>query len=206
MNGQNIGTFDPTAPADTQSAGLGDDAIRSVKTTMQQVFNDEHNFPSAGGSVVGYHQYGSARPYYGTQSRVSSSGTDGRLMMTSDTSRLFGVGSGGTVFLGGSQSLSVGTDAATAPGRAHWVDEFGLGVTGSNGSQEITIPNSGYSGFPFIQVTPFQHATAGLASTCILSVLTLTPSTFAVAAWETGSLQYQSGIQFFWQSRGTRTL
>lgn len=206
MNGANIGTFDPTAPSDTQSAGLGDDQIRSVKTTMQQVFNDEHAFPSAGGANVGYHLYGSARPFFGTQSRVSSTGTDGRLMVTSDTSRLFGVGSGGTVFFGGSQSLSVGTDADTATGRAYWADEFGIGVTGSDGSVVITIPNSGYSGMPYLMVTGTGAASGDAGLVTILSAQTLTASTFRVSAFDPAVPQYQSGARFFWQSRGTRSL
>lgn len=203
MNGVNIGTFDSTQPPDTQSAGLGDDQIRSTKTTLQQVLDDEHNFPSAGGSAVGYHRLGSARPYFGTQSRVSSSGTDGRLMMTSDTSRLFGVGSGGTVFLGGSQSLSVGTNADTAGGRSHWVEEFGEGITGALGSVAVTFPNSGFSGRPYLSVTPFGPG----VNPFVPVVEAASATAFTVVTYsDTATPTVASNASFFWRSIGTRAL
>src|SRR5690242_18663246 len=96
LGGINAG-WDETVPADSENAGLGAGRIRSLETTVQQVLDSEHNFPASGGANTGYHRLGSARAFYGTQSTVSSSGTDGRLMVTSDTSRLFGTGSGGKI-------------------------------------------------------------------------------------------------------------
>lgn len=202
MNGIAIGTFDPTAPADSQSAGLGDDAIRSVKTTFQQALDDEHVFAAAGGTV-GQHRLGSGRPYFGTQSRVSSSGTDGRLMQTSDTSRLFGVGSGGTVFYGGSRVISVGTDADTATGRSHWVEEFGEGITGGGGLLGVSFPNSGFSGKPYMFLTPI---TIGV-NPFVVSVENLSATSFtAITYTETAGPTVKSGGSFFWRSLGTRAL
>lgn len=153
IGGINAG-WDNTQPADTENAGLGDDRIRSMKTSVQQALDAEHNFPSGGGANTGYHVLGSARPYYGLQSAVSSSGSDGRLMLTSDTSRLFGVGSGGTVLLGGWGSLSVDTTTGiTWPQRAYWALEFGLASSDANGRLQVTFPNSGFSGVPLTQIT-----------------------------------------------------
>jgi hypothetical protein len=110
----------------------------------------EHTWPQSGGDA-GVHLLGSARAYFGPQSTISSAGTDGRLMIASDTSRLFGVGSGGTMLLGGSRMLSVGTDLGfTYPQRHYWAFEMGTSVTGSSGTTHVTIPNSGYSGVPFV--------------------------------------------------------
>lgn len=211
MNGANIGTFDSNSPADTESAGLGDDRIRSTKTTLQQAMDDEHHFPAAGGSVVGYHRLGSARPYVGTQSRVSSSGTDGRLMVTSDTSRLFGVGSGGTMFLGGSQVVSVGTNADTAGGRHHWVEEVGHSRTGSNGSVTITVPNSGFSGEPYVWCQ--QRAVNVSDAEVDFIVVTVSASQFIVQSMGSidGGGTYlhavaRSNVSFYWRSLGTRAL
>src|SRR3989442_6232895 len=101
--------WNENAPADTDSVGQGDDEIRSIKASIRNGMAEEHIWPSASGGNLGVHLLGSARPYYGAQSLVSSSGSDGRLMVTSDTSRLFHVGSAGTMFLGGNGVVTVGT-------------------------------------------------------------------------------------------------
>lgn len=201
MNGANIGTFDLNSPPDTESAGLGDDRIRSTKTTLQQVLDDEHAFPSGGGANVGYHRFGSARPYYGTQSAVSSSGTDGRLMLTSDTSRLFGVGSGGTVLLGGPTAMLGGEYPGTVPQRHYWAEEWGAGTTGSTGSVTITFPRSGFSGLPNVQVTLATPVTGIDAS---LQIHTVDGASVIVSAIGSGS--FLSDQNFFWRSLGSRVL
>jgi hypothetical protein len=107
--------WDETAPADGDVAGLGDDEIRSLKTSLRQGLESEHEWPSTGGSA-GTHLAGSARAYYGTESAVSSADVGGRLMATSDTSRLFGVGSTGTVLFGGATALLTSVRTETFPG------------------------------------------------------------------------------------------
>lgn len=52
IGGSNIG-WDAGQPADTENAGLGDDRIRSLKTSVQEALDNEHNFPSGGGPVPG---------------------------------------------------------------------------------------------------------------------------------------------------------
>lgn len=209
MNGANIGTFDPSTPADTESLGLADDRQRSIKTTFQQVMDDEHNFPAAGGSVVGYHRLGSGRAFFAAQSLVSSSGTDGRFMVASDTSRLFGVGSGGTVLLGaGPGALSIGSVTAhvSFPQRTYWVEEIGLGVTGSDAAVTVTFPNSGFSGTPFTQLTNQIIAGGNPALLSVKSEENATTFTVYSKTDGSGSGASVTGSRFFWRSAGTRVL
>src|SRR5437899_3652299 len=98
------------APAESDIADAA--PIRSIETSVRNAMGSEHNWPSTGGASVGYHLLGSARAFYDVQSNVSSSGTDGRILVTSDTSRLFHVGSAGTVLLGGQNVLSAGSQPA----------------------------------------------------------------------------------------------
>lgn len=201
LNGVSL-TWDETSPADGESAGLGDDRMRSIKSTVRTGLDAEHNWPSAGGSAVGYHVFGSARPFYGAQSTVSSSGTDGRLMMTSDTSRLFGVGSGGTVFLGGPTVLSLGTFPGSNPQRSYWAEEFGQAVF-SSGSTLVTIPNSGFSGMPYFNVT-LVVPVIGLSA--FAQVTAVDASSFVISVLGTSGVFSTSTATVHWSSRGTRTL
>jgi len=191
------------SPADTDSAGLGDDQIRSLKTSVRVGLDSEHVWPSAGGDA-GVHRLGSARPYYDVQSLVSSSGSDGRLMQTSDTSRLFHVGSAGTSLIGGPTVISAGSYPGSAPQRHYWATEFGEGRT-ATGSVLITIPNSGYSGVPYVQVTPKLTNLVTDGGSCILWVQGVGSGSFTVASRLTNGVT-TSSHSFFWQSLGTRVL
>ena len=197
IGGANI-AWDEGKPAGADSLGIGDDQIRSDKTAIRTALAAEHIWESTGGANTGAHVLGSARPFYGTQSAVSSSGSDGRFMATSDTSRLFGVGSGGTVFYGGATVISAGSFPGTVPQRYYWAMEFGQATADVNGAATITIPNSGYSGVPFI------HATA-LSGAAIFAVPGLSPTatTFGVIVYDTAGATV-GGAVFNWQSIGTR--
>lgn len=200
IGGSNI-AWNNSDPPDTESAGLGDDRIRSLKTSVQEGLDNEHNWPSGGGANTGYHRFGSARAYVGTQSLVSSSGSDGRIMLTSDTSRLFHVGSAGTSFIGGPTVISVGSYPGLAPPqRFIWVEEFGDGKTVS-GATQITIPNSGYSGNPFVFLTAFNTNVVAQ----IMTLAAVSPTQFTVRSSAT-DLVGNSTTTFFWRSIGTRTL
>ena len=160
MNGASNVGWDVSLPGDAENSGLGDDRMRSIKTSVAAGLNDEHNWPSADGSGFGYHLQGSARPYFGTQSRVSSSGTESRLMIASDTSQLFGVGSGGTNLIGGPRVISADSyPSGAAPGRYQFVESFGTTVTGAAGNVRVTFPNSGYSNPAVVFVAPFSQGT-----------------------------------------------
>jgi hypothetical protein len=155
----------------------------------------EHTWPQSGGDA-GVHLLGSARAYFGPQSTISSAGTDGRLMIASDTSRLFGVGSGGTMLLGGSRMLSVGTDLGfTYPQRHYWAFEMGTSVTGSSGTTHVTIPNSGFSGVPFVWSSTSNERTVYIEGK--------TPTQFVVTTSFNGALLL---APFDWFSVGTRVL
>lgn len=201
IGGSNI-AWDNTTPPDTESAGLGDDRIRSLKSSIQEGLNNEHNWSSGGGANTGYHLPGSARAFYATQSLVSSSGTDARLMQTSDTSRLFHVGSAGTSLIGGATIISAGSYPGTTPQRHYWALEFGEGVTNSSGSSVVLIPNSGFSGIPFTLVT--QTNTPLVGSAKVLWVGAMTATQFNVSSVNLSG----SGLatNFYWYSIGSRVL
>lgn len=93
-------TWDETDPADADLVGLGAGDIRSTKTNLRGALDSEHHFASSSG-VAGAHRKGSAMAFHGAASAVSSSDTEGRIMITSDTSRLYHVASAVTMFMGG---------------------------------------------------------------------------------------------------------
>lgn len=205
IGGQDGIGWDETAPADSSSAGLGDDHMRSIKTSVRQLVGAEHVFSSGGGNAQGVHLPGSARMWFGAQSAVSSSGTDGRLYWASDTSKLFHPGSGGTCLIGaGPLALSVGSFVGiTFPQRSHLVMELGQGITSSSGSTLVTIPNSGYSGLPFLQVTSIGGPTLSGPDVKVQCV-PVDGVTFVVNSLGDGI--FLSGITFHWQSIGSRAL
>lgn len=207
MNGANIGSFDLNTPADSESMGLADDRMRSIKSTFQQALDDEHAFPSGGGSAVGYHRFGSARPYYGVQSNVSSSGTDGRLMQTSDTSRLFHVGSGGTSLIGGPGVVSIASyPGGAAPQRHYWVEEVGASRTDSSGSTVVTFPNSGFSGVPYSFLQQYMASIGLETGSGGIRVETYSATAMTIVARTNTAAVDTSGVSFFWRSIGTRAL
>lgn len=187
------------APADGDNAGLGDDQIRSVKTSVRIGLDAEHVWPSGGGDA-GVHRIGSARPYYAAQSLVSSTGTDARLMQTSDTSRLFHVGSGGTSLIGGATAILGGGFPGTVPQRHYWAMDFGAQEAGT-GDQEAIAFNSAYSGLPYVVLSA--HTTTN--RTVLLHVRTLTANSMAVSSYLTAG-GFASGHTINWMSMGTRVL
>lgn len=205
INGVNVG-WNEANPADTEKVALGASRMRSIKTATRTGVAAEHNFPSTGGAAFGYHVYGAARTYVGTESRVSSSGTDGRLMTTSDTSRLFAVGSGGTVLLGGATVPSFGSVPWTLPQRHYWAEEFGVGVTNSQGTANVTFPNSGFSGVPQIMLSAYgSHATDTRLSVDTIATTLLTATAFRVYSYNV-SAGTVGPVNFMWRSAGSRVL
>ncbi len=183
--------YDSTSPPDNENAGLGATRIRSLETTVQQVLDSEHNFPAAGGANTGYHRLGSGRVFYDVQSNVSSSGTDGRLQVASDTSRLFHVGSGGTMYLGGANSISANSTPVGGQ-RFQWVQDFGEVNTGSQAVVTVGFANSGYSG--------------GVMALPFVDSLTASGCRILTAAVNNSSFASQTNINVHWSSLGTRTL
>ena len=147
--------WDSTKPANTDQIGSGDDQIRSDKTNLQGALNSEHNFPEGGGSSVGYHLLGSARAFVGNVSAVSSAGTDGRLMVASNRSQFFHVGSDGTMLLGSRDLLQLAGFEAGATGtltqRHQWKVVHVSSTMPSSGSELVSgIGTSAFSGRPFV--------------------------------------------------------
>ena len=197
-------SWDENKPADLDSLGIGDDQIRSDKTAIRTALDAEHYFPSAGGDA-GTHKLGSGRPFYGLQSAVSSTGSDGRLMHTSDTSRLFHVGSGGTSFIGGATAISAGSyPGGAAPQRSYWAMEFGEGRTIS-GSTTLTYPNSGFSAAPFVTLTPRITSLAADGGAAIMWVSGAGATSFAANSRLTDGAS-NSTHSFYWHAIGLRTL
>lgn len=191
-------------PQGSDSIGLGDDEIRSLKTSVRIGLDSEHVWPSGGGDA-GVHRLGSARPYVGTQSLVSSTGTDGRLQWASDTSQFFHVGSGGTAFIGGAQAISAASYPGGAPPQRHqWVQEFGEGKTVS-GSTNITYANSGFSGVPFVTITNRITSLAADGGAAIMWVSGTNATGFTANSRLTNGAT-TSTHSFYWISIGTRVL
>lgn len=216
MNGVVI-AWDEAAPAGSESIGNGDNRIRSMKTDLRNALDDEHVFPSSGGTA-GQHRVGSGRAFYGTQSRVSASTTsapagDGRLMMTSDTTRLFGVGSEGTAFIGGFNVASLGSVVdITMPQRKIVVFESGLSKAGASESNfTITFPNSGFSqiiGAWFtVRRGGSEEATSGSHAHFNLTSLTSTGFDGAVVEDSNGGgVAAKSATSLYWFALGTRAI
>jgi hypothetical protein len=190
--------WNENSPADGDNAGQGDDAIRSLKSSIRVGLDGEHVWPSGGGDA-GVHRLGSARAYVGTQSIVSSAGTDGRLMVTSDTSRLFHVGSAGTSYVGG-QNVIEGPGQPTGGTRFYWAQEVGS-ATLVSGTTTISFPRSGFSSTP----TVILSENPNFGSPLVVAMLNgVTGTQFGVLGHrtDTGAL---ASFDFNWLAIGPRT-
>lgn len=195
-------SWNESNPQDTDSAGLGDDEIRSLKTALRVGLDSEHVWPSGGGDA-GVHRYGAARTYYGAQSLVSSSGTDGRLMQTSDTSRFFHVGSGGSSLIGGASVLLHNSFPDTAPQRHYWAVESGEGRTAS-GATTVAYA-SGFSGVASVVLIPRITSLAADGGAAIMWVSGAGATGFTANSRKTDGAT-TSSHSFYWHSIGTRVL
>lgn len=200
IGGAGIG-WDENVPSDQESAALGDDRIRSVKTSVRIGLAAEHVWSSSGGTA-GAHLPGSAVAHWGLQSAVSSGDTNGRLMLTSDTSRLYSVAAAGKNYLGGARVISADSFPGPTPQTHAWVEQFGTVITPSAGSSVVTFANSGYSGQPYLFVTSVQTLVA--ASSIIPIVVEQGATTFIAGAVSAGA--YIAGQQLHWRSLGTRSV
>lgn len=153
LGGNSIG-WNNNAPANSDSAGFGDDEIRSTRSNVQGAIDAEHNFPAAGGANVGYHRQGSARPYLApTSSVVSSDGTDARLVINAVDNTLWGARSATSMELMGHPGvLFMSTSSYSAPPKFGTQMQAGQSTTLGSGQTRVTFPSS-YSGVPIIVVT-----------------------------------------------------
>lgn len=143
MSGATI-TWDVSTPSGSSLVGQGPSVFTALKSSLQSGLDAEHLWPAAGG-YAGVHRDGSARVFYGTASVVSSADTDGRLMLTSDTSRLYAVGNSQTSYLIGGRFVphvhpvynNAGSNL-TSQVTQFWASEMGLGSV-PNGSDTTSI-------------------------------------------------------------------
>jgi len=201
-NGQVIG-WDETKPANGDQIASGDDQIRSDKTALRTALDDEHVFPSSGGTA-GYHRYGSARAFFDVESNVSSAGTDGRLMVSSDNSRLFHVGSNGTMHLGGFGALlGIASNSGYTLGPQHY---YAIDITGGQSSSTGMINHTFASAFSGTPVTFIQsdRSTSGLGT--VYEIWTVTASTFQARSLLTDWATATGNKSYVAISIGTRLL
>lgn len=190
--------WDENKPAGQDSLGIGDDQIRSDKTAIRSALAAEHIWPSTGGPNTGAHVLGSARPFVGLQSTVSSSGSDGRLMWCSDTSNFFHVGSGGSAFIGGAQAVLVNAYPGAVPQRAYWALEAGQAKTSGVGVVTVTY-SAGFNGLPYITL----GAIGGAVATYATIGSTNNANQVEIRTWNSSGAALSS-ISVNWQSLGTR--
>lgn len=182
-----------TAPSDSSAANLADDELRSLKSNLAGGLANAVYWPGTGGSSLasaGQPLPGAWRAYYGAQSLVSAY-ADGAMYVTSDTSRLFGVGSGGTMLLGSARVV----ENAVWPGtKARWVQAEG------------TFSGTGSAGFGVTyDVAPVVTIGVFSASTTVIPVITsLSVGTVGVTGYRLDG-GAASGFTIHWRSLGTVT-
>lgn len=194
--------WNETTPAPTDPAGQGPTQFQSLKSSARNAIGAEHNFGSSGGSTVGYHLFGSARPYFGTISKCSSDGTDARLYTTSDTTEVYSLSSLGAWPIGGAYFPSIASSqntnlAGSLPiAKAKTVFQYGIANV-SSGSIGVVF-GSPYSGVPIVFLTQLNQV--GIVNGSILSAMAWAPgaSSFTVTMNNTNG----SGV-FAWLSIGT---
>lgn len=210
MSNVSIG-WDETSPADASNLGLGAGAIRSLETSLRVGLGAEHVWPSSSGNA-GAHLQGSAVAFFGTDSRVSSADTDGRLMVTSTNSRLWHVGSTASTLLGGryvvesQRSMLKGSSVWTSGPTQVWAMEVGqfLFPKGSNGTamilQNTYIQAVGFATAAFVDPSYITQGRA-LAGDVL-------GNTFIVWNWSATSLQAASVDTYWinWQVVGYKAL
>ena len=192
-----------TEPSDSSGANLGATELRSLKTTLATALANAMYWPGSGGASAasaGLPLPGMWRAFFGPQSAVSAN-ADGSLYVTSDTSRLFGTGSAGTMFLGSAQALE---QAAVPGGNARWVLSSGTAVAssafsyGSVSSGALQSPLI-YNGLP---VVTFSVTTSG-TTVLVGNIVALSTTGATVVVYNLAGAPSVSTV--YWQSLGTVT-
>lgn len=197
-------------PSDSSGANTGASEIRSLKSNLAGGLSGAIYWPGSGGASAasaGQPVPGAWRAFYGAQSLVSAY-ADGAMYVTSDTSRLFGIGSSGTMFIGGAQVVE-----GPAPGaqNARWVMAAGVSANGSAfsyGSVMSTTTGAAvlspltYNGLPVVTFSLFTSA----LTVAVGYVQTLgTGSALVQAVYNGGGAPPASSFSVYWQSFGTVT-
>lgn len=120
-------------------------------------------------------------------------------MITSDTSRLFGVGSGGTMLLGGASGLQM-TAYPTNPTRSFWAADIQTATSDVNGVAQVTWIASGFSAL--VGVVACQSNGTYLAQTALVSVATSTATGASILCFNSAGVAL-SGVTIMAFAIGT---
>jgi hypothetical protein len=103
------------------------------------------------------------------------------------------------MYLGGQRAISAGSSPVGGQ-RFYWAEEFGLNDGVSSGGLTVTFPNSGFSGRPFVTVSPWNQSSNFVA----ITVVQLSATQFSIVAFDVNGAP-QSSFTLMWRSIGTRT-
>jgi hypothetical protein len=186
MSNIQIGWNEAT-PAVSDLAGNGYAVINSLKSNVRGALDSEHEFPSTGGPA-GSHRTGSARAFYGVESTVSAL-ENGRLMVSSDNSRLFHVGSTGTMYLGAADGLSWRTTVTwgvlSQKSRVE-IEPF-AGTSGSLGSAKVTFTRAFQGAAPEIVGLRVSTIAQAEALPYVIQAAFIDQSSITVYTWQGAS-------------------
>ena len=188
-------SWNEAEPSDSSGANLGATELRSLKTTLATALSNAVYWPGSGGASAasaGLPIPGKWRAFFGLQSAVSAY-ADGSLYVTSDTSRLFGIGSGGTMFLGSASAI----EQAVVPGapNVRWVMASGI-VAAAGGGAAVSFGVT-YNGLPALICSAATTFAAPLSA----NPTSLSTSGATVVVYSPTGIV--SGVSIHWQSLGT---
>lgn len=156
----------------------------------------------------------SATLLYGTESQVSAK-ANGVGMFTSDSSRFFGVPSGGTVLIGGVSTVLEGMFpsavigvAGTPPQTFYWASETSVIRNAADG-QSVLYPNSGFSDTPAVFVSVSSSRLTNAVGYLTATVTNSLPSGFSVRIYFTSgtpAIVATSVVSLHWHAIGPRVL
>lgn len=203
---------DKPASSDIPNGDLAD-LMKSQKTHFSAYFGKhffwaDSSYVSAGIPRLsdGSSGPGSAHVFYGTASQVSHAGAGGKLMLTSDTSRFYGLHSAQSTFLGSKSAVvySGNTSLATVAQGSMWLVQSSFTTanvgSGTGTNFKIVFPTAYAVAPPIIELTPI-----GSASTqCVCSRLSGTVLTSGFSANVEVLTTGTAG--FYWRSVGTVSL
>jgi hypothetical protein len=95
-----ISSWDSSKPSGNSKFKDSDDQLRAHWGVINEVWEEEHYMTSGTSSAAsgGVHRLGSARPYVGAESAISVAADPGRVMVTTDSNKVWNIGSSGGIF------------------------------------------------------------------------------------------------------------
>lgn len=207
LGGDTIG-WNEASPANSDLVGQGDDQMRSIRSNVRGALDSEHNFPSTGGANSGYHRYGSARPFVEPASRVSSSGTAGRLIFNSTDSSFWNSGAADASLIGHpgvliNPSLGNAPSCYSTPAKFYTLTQYGVFVIDGLGSASSNVTfASAYSGKPLVHLTMAGDFTAAQLMP-LLGAVNASGFSARIVSIPAGTITATSKVSVNWMSIGT---